>query len=97
MLTNAHVAIAAKHVSVVFSNGVEILGTVVRLKKARDVALIRVPLRMPNALPIRAAPAQMLEQAFAIGRPLNEALKSTVTSGNVSGIQKMKPENQRVI
>ncbi|MDD9924736.1 MAG: trypsin-like peptidase domain-containing protein, partial [Rhodospirillaceae bacterium] len=61
------------------------------------VALIKVPLRMPNALPIRAAPAQTLERAFAIGSPLDEALKSTVTSGIVSGIRKMKPDNQLLI
>lgn len=79
------------------SNGVEILGTVERLNKARHVALINVPLRMPNAPPIRTAPAQTLERAFAIGSPLDEALKLTVTGGIVSGIRKMKPDNQLVI
>ena len=97
VLTNAHVVGAAKQVTVVLSNGVEISGTVERLNKARDVALIKVPLRMPNALPIRAAPSQTLERAFAIGSPLDEALKSTVTSGIVSGIRKMKPDNQLLI
>ena len=56
MLTNAHVVVAAKQVTVVLSNGAEILGTVERLNKACDVALIKVSLRTPNALPIRTAP-----------------------------------------
>ena len=59
--------------------------------------MIKVPLRMPSALPIRTAPAQTLERAFAIGSPLGEAVKSTVVSGIVIGIRMMKPDNQLVI
>ena len=55
MLTNAHVVVAVKQVILVLSNGAEILGTAERLNKARDVALIKVPLRIPNALQIRTA------------------------------------------
>ncbi len=97
MLTNAHVVVAAKQVIVVLSNGAEILGTAERLNKARDVALIKVPLRIPNALQIRTAPAQTSERAFAISSPLDEGLESTVTSGILSGICKMKPDNHLVI
>ena len=59
--------------------------------------MIKVPLRMPSALPIRTAPAQTLERAFAIGSPLGEAVKSPVVSGIVIGIRMMKPDNQLVI
>ena len=52
---------------------------------------------MPNALPIRTAPAHTLERAFAIGSSLGEALKSTVISGIVIGIHMLKPNNQTVI
>ncbi len=75
MLTNAHAVVGAYQVIVVSSNEVEILGTVERLNKAHDVALIKVPLRMPNAPPIRTAPAHTLERAFSIGSPFDEALK----------------------
>jgi len=74
VLTIVHVVVAAMQVTVVLSNGVDNLGTVERLNKARDVVLIKVALRMPNALPIRTAPAQTLERACAIGSPLDEAL-----------------------
>lgn len=97
VLTNAHVVGTAKRVTVVLSNGLEVNGTVERIDKRRDAALVKIPLRIPSALPIREAPAKTLERVYAIGSPLHESLKSTVTSGIVSGIRRIKPDNQLLI
>lgn len=97
VLTNAHVVGMAKQVTVILSNGLEVNGTVERVDKRRDAALVKIPLRIPSALPIREAPAKTLERVYAIGSPMHESLKSTVTSGIVSGMRRMKPDNQLLI
>lgn len=70
------------------NNTIEVFGEVKRVNKKRDVALIKVPLRIPNVLPLRTRPAESLEKVYAIGSPLEEALKSTVTTGIVSAVRK---------
>ena len=90
ILTNAHVVGDAKRVAVVLSNGIEVFGTVKRFDRKRDVALIKVPLRIPNVLPLRKEPVKTLEKVYAIGSPLTESLKSTITTGIVSAVRKSK-------
>ena len=87
ILTNAHVVGDAKKVSIVLSNGLEVEGDVVRRNDRRDVALIRSPVRVPTALPIRLGASKPLEKVFAIGSPLRVELQSTVTSGIVSAVR----------
>ena len=88
ILTNAHVVGKSKRVTIVLNNTIEVFGEVKRVNKKRDVALIKVPLRIPNVLPLRTRPAESLEKVYAIGSPLEEALKSTVTTGIVSAVRK---------
>lgn len=97
LLTNAHVVGDAKRVAVVLNNGVEVTGVVERFDRQRDVALVKVPLRMPNALPLRAQPAKPLETVYAIGSPLDESLKSTVTRGIVSALRKIENSGLPII
>lgn len=85
LLTNAHVVGQAQNIGVVLSNGLEIPGKVIRRVENPDVALISVALRVPNALPIRTEPAKRLERIYVVGTPVDESLRSTVTSGIVSG------------
>ncbi len=90
ILTNAHVVKDAKKVAVILSNGIEVFGEVQRFDRKRDVALVKVPLRIPGVLSLRMDPVKVLEKVYAIGSPLSETLKSTVTTGIVSALRKSK-------
>lgn len=90
ILTNFHVVGTAESVGVILSNGLEIKGKVLRRSKVRDVALVKIPVRVPSALPIRMEVAKPLEKVYVIGSPLIEDLKSTVTTGIVSGMRRLK-------
>lgn len=58
ILTNFHVVGTADSVGVVLNNGLEVRGKVLRRSKIRDVALVKIPVRVPSALPIRAGSAE---------------------------------------
>lgn len=85
VLTNEHVVREARFVTVRLSNGREILGDVVRVNSARDVAIIR--LREQNLPSVRMAsnfqPA-VGSDVYAIGTPRRESLDATMTRGIVS-------------
>ncbi len=87
IMTNQHVVGDAKKVSVILSNGLELEGQVLRRSVRRDVALVKVPLRVPHALALRPKPAQRLEKVYVVGTPHSESLKSTVTTGIVSAVR----------
>ncbi|TQV79780.1 S1C family serine protease [Denitrobaculum tricleocarpae] len=87
ILTNSHVVGNASRVSVIFNNGVEVVGQVIRLNKKRDVAVIEVPLRLASALQVRQELPQPLDRVFAIGSPLKVSLESTITTGIVSALR----------
>ncbi len=87
ILTNQHVVGDSKRVSIVLSNGIEIEGAVLARNEGRDVALIKIPLRVPSYLPVRIDRPARLEKTFVIGTPIEEGLRSTVTSGVVSAIR----------
>lgn len=84
LLTNAHVVKDAKRVQVIFANGLEVTGEVLRRSRIQDVALVNIPSRVRSFLPLRDGPAQQLEDVYAIGSPHFEALQSTITKGVVS-------------
>lgn len=86
-MSNQHVVGIAKNVAIVFSNGVEVAAKVLARHEVRDVALIKMPLRVPSYLPLRTELPGLLEKVFVIGSPLMESLKSTVTSGVVSAVR----------
>jgi serine protease Do len=87
VVTNSHVVGKSKKVSVILNNGLELEGEVLRLSERRDVALIKVPVRVPSALPIRLDKPDPLEKVFVIGTPIKEGLKSTVTAGIISALR----------
>jgi len=89
VVTNHHVVGGASEVSVIFSSGMEVMGQVLRSDAKRDVALIKVPLRNLAAFPLRTSPSlKALDVVYALGSPLLEYLKSTVTRGVVSAFRK---------
>ncbi len=84
LLTNAHVVGTDAKVRLHWSDGFESEGEVVRVQKARDVALVRASPHGRTPLVLRTAPSTPGESVFAIGAPLEEALQGTVTKGIVS-------------
>lgn len=97
LLTNEHVVKTAKRVQVVFGNGLEVMGTVVRRDPVHDVALVKILLRARSVLPLRDRPARRLEDVYAIGSPMAEELAGTVTRGVVSAWRVSKPDGIRHI
>lgn len=91
ILTNAHVVSKVSRVPITLSNGLEVEGRVVSVNERRDVALIKAPIRIPWALPIRAESAKRLEKVFVIGSPVSRNLQSTVTTGIVSALRRREP------
>lgn len=87
LLTNEHVVGTAKRVQVVFLNGLEVAGTVLRRNSARDVALVRIPIRARSILSMRTNPVRRLEDVYAVGSPIFEDLAGTVTRGVVSALR----------
>jgi S1-C subfamily serine protease len=49
--------------------------------------MVQIPLRVPSYLPVRAERPNTLERVYAVGTPLRESLRSTVTTGVVSAIR----------
>ena len=85
VLTNEHVVREARFVTVRLSNGREVVGDVVRVNSARDVAVIR--LREQNLPATRMAVSYQPPvgtDVFAIGTPRRESLDTTMTRGIVS-------------
>lgn len=87
LLTNQHVVGSSERVQVVFASGLEVTGTILRRDAANDVALVQIPVRARSILPIRDNMVRRLEDVYAIGSPIDEAMQATVTKGVVSAIR----------
>ena len=97
ILTNQHVVGKARRVAIVLDNGVEVTARVLARHDVRDVALIKMPLRVPAYLPLRTALPKLLERVYVVGTPLKEELRSTATAGVVSAIRRDKRSDLRFI
>ena len=85
LITASHVVGEAKFVKVLLPTGRELLGEVIRSDRIRDVALVKVEEGNMVALPIRKNDVNIGEDVFAIGSPLGDEFKTTLTKGVVSG------------
>ena len=83
-LTNAHVVGQAKIVRVRWSDKLETVGEVVRIDRARDVALVKSESRQRAPLSLRQDRLELGSPVRAIGAPYMEELQGTVTAGIVS-------------
>jgi hypothetical protein len=88
VLTNYHVVGNAERVRVVLDDGTALTGVVERRHKVRDVALVRIEGARFPALPIRTTPLTVSEEVYAIGAPIQERLRGTVTRGIVSAFRR---------
>jgi serine protease Do len=84
LLTAAHVA-TDNDVEVRLRGDQRMLGEVVRIDHAQDVAIVKVGGSGYPCRPLRAAPATLGEDLFAVGSPLGTALDYSVSRGIVSG------------
>lgn len=88
-LTNYHVVGEAKNVAVTDFSGTSHMAEVIRVHKGRDVALIKVDVFDNPAMALNTSDkVQMMDQVYAIGTPINEGQKVTVTEGIVSNFRK---------
>lgn len=88
-LTNAHVVGDASSVAVIDFTGTTHMADVIRVDKRRDIALIKTDVRDNPSLPLRVKNGpKMLDKVYAIGTPLLESLKVTVTEGIISNFRK---------
>lgn len=87
ILTNAHVVGDANFVQVLTNSGIEIQGDVIKRNKARDIALIKIPISSKFSLKIDIELPDVATEVYAVGTPLNESLNTTVTKGIVSAIR----------
>ena len=75
----------------------EIQGEVLRKNKFRDIALLKVPMRIMNNIFINLNEPKITDEVFAVGTPINESLKTTVTKGIISNFRNDKASNLRFI
>lgn len=97
VLTNQHVVGGVDTVLVVFRNGIEVTGEVIRRHERRDVALIKIPITGGSPFPLDFELPQVTDDVYAIGNPLYESLRSTVTKGVVSAHRKWQESGLRMI
>jgi S1-C subfamily serine protease len=97
LVTNQHVVGEASKVQIITASGIEVEGEVLYRNKMRDVALVKTPVRTPNALHLRLEPPKIATEVFAVGTPIDESLSSTVTKGIVSAIRKDTASGQTFI
>lgn len=87
ILTNHHVAGDGGKVRVIWPDGTESTGEVLRSDRRRDVALVKIaPSKVPP-LAIRHTAVKVGETAYAIGTPMERELAGTLTRGVVSGMR----------
>ena len=87
ILTNQHVVGNSDRVIVLFLNGIEIEGKVIRSAEVRDVALIKVPLARSKAIPVKLVEPEIGDTVFAIGAALFSDLSGTVSQGIVNSFR----------
>jgi serine protease Do len=91
LLTDYHVVKDTKYVKVKFRSGEKIVGEVVRVNAARDVALIKTDPIDFAPLSIRFTPGQAGEDVYAIGSPMG--LSNSLSKGIVSSLRRLKEQN----
>lgn len=84
IVTNAHVVGEASRVTIIWSDGLETVGEVLRVNERRDVALIKTNPRGRVPLAFDPEPPSVGQNVFAIGAPFETELQNSVASGIVS-------------
>ncbi|MBR9890003.1 MAG: trypsin-like serine protease [Oceanospirillales bacterium] len=85
ILTNAHVVGEAKNVTILTQGKISLPAKVVQVSKSRDVALLSIEGIRLSPLYIVTAKVDETSEVYAVGSPLNEELRGSITRGIVSG------------
>ncbi|MBR5130445.1 MAG: trypsin-like peptidase domain-containing protein [Alphaproteobacteria bacterium] len=97
-LTNYHVVGEAKNVIVTDFSGTSHQAEVIRVHKGRDIALIKVGVFDNPSIALNTSDKmEMMDKVYAIGTPLNEAQKVTVTEGIISNFRKSQKTDMSYI
>jgi len=93
IITNNHVVGSSNSVTVKLDSGIEVVGKVVATNAPRDVALIKLDVALPTHFNIRRDLPTIGEEVYALGSPLDESLKSTLSKGIVSAFREENKMN----
>jgi S1-C subfamily serine protease len=88
LLTNQHVVVENKFVTVKLTTGRELPGEVLRTNKTRDIALVKVNESGMTALPLRLDLPEVASEVYAVGTPKFEQYSTTITKGIVSAYRR---------
>lgn len=88
VLTAAHVVTGSKFAKITTAAGKECYGEVAATSPKRDLAIVSVDCDGLAALPLLREKLPEGSEVFAIGTPLGDDLKFSVTKGVVSGLRK---------
>ncbi len=87
ILTNAHVIGEAKKVQIVTTSGMEFEASSIFVNKIRDVALLKSNINFSEPLGISLEKPKITTEVYAVGTPISENLKATVTKGIISAVR----------
>lgn len=91
ILTNAHV-VGAEKTFIIEASERNFTASLVKLNTARDIALLKVEhsSMVPSPVPISKRPANIGEELYVIGTPLDTSFSHTITRGIVSAKRIMR-------
>ncbi|WP_187435562.1 AAA family ATPase [Bradyrhizobium hipponense] len=88
LLTNQHVVVENKFVTIKLTTGRELPGEVLRTNKTRDIALVKVNESGMTAMPLRLDLPEVASEVYAVGTPKFEQYSTTITKGIVSAYRR---------
>lgn len=87
ILTNAHVVGSAKKVQIISTSGMEFSADIIYVNKTRDIALLKSSINFSEPIDISLEKPKVATEVYAVGTPLSENLKATVTKGIISAVR----------
>lgn len=87
ILTNNHVVGASNSVNIQLDSDIEVIGKVIASNSSRDVALVKLDVSLPTHFKLRQELPNIGEEVYALGSPLDESLKSSLSKGIVSAFR----------
>jgi serine protease Do len=87
LLTNAHVIEGNEPLTARMADGRRLPTRIIRISEAADLALLQIPCVDCKTVDLGRSEPRVGQEVFAIGTPLDETLRNTLTRGIVSGIR----------
>ena len=86
-MTNAHVIGSAKKVQIISNSGIEFQAETFFINETRDIALLKSNVNFSDPIDISLEKPKVTTDVYAVGTPISESLKTTVTKGIISAIR----------